>query len=311
FDDAIESSPLLYQVPLGNGVITQLWMPQAVYAANRDSIDAVRAEIDSVRATGARQLPEELQGRAMKLFNSQMKNAEAADYDKYGRRAEIEAMMLMLDSLKPMPYERDIVVAGRLIDMINSTQEALPEQFETLVDREIKHGSVRDKIMKKNERYKQLAALDVEPGSGEMVPVDSLLSVSSGKELFDKVMEPFRGRPVIVDVWGIWCGPCRSVLKEFPEHRKELDKYEPVYMFFANRSSEQGWKNTINELGVTGESVVHYNLPENLQNMLENYLQVHQYPSYRLVNTDGTLLDIAIDMRAHNLPRLLQRLTGK
>lgn len=310
-ESASDSSPLLYQIPLERDIVAQKWMSQATYEAMRDSIESMRAEIAGAKSTGADKLPEELNKRAMALFHRLVENDKELGYDDMGIRAETEAMMMMLDTLKMSPYERDIVLARQLIDMINSTQESLPEQFEKMINSQISHGSVREKVLSHNDRYKRLSTMDVEPGDGIMVPVDSLLGVSSGKELFDKVMEPFRGRLVIVDVWGIWCGPCRSVLKEFPEHRKELDKYEPVYMFFANRSSEQGWKNTINEYGVTGENVVHYNLPDNLQNMLEGYLGVNSYPSYRLVNTDGSLIDVQIDMRAHNLPLLLGRLTGK
>ena len=57
------------------------------------------------------------------------------------------------------------------------------------------------------------------------------------------------------------------------------------------------WKNVIKEYDVTGENVVHYNLPNEQQSAVENFLKVNQYPTYRLIDRNGNLLDVNADPR--------------
>ena len=48
---------------------------------------------------------------------------------------------------------------------------------------------------------------------------------------------------------------------------------------------------------VTGENVVHYNLPNEQQSAVENFLKVNQDPTYRLIDRNGNLLDVNADPR--------------
>ena len=66
---------------------------------------------------------------------------------------------------------------------------------------------------------------------------------------------------------------------------------EVVFLYLANRSPKETWMNVIKEYGLTGEQVVHYNLPGQLQDMLEKYLQVKGYPTYMLIGRKGNIVD--------------------
>ena len=66
---------------------------------------------------------------------------------------------------------------------------------------------------------------------------------------------------------------------------------EVVFLYLANRSPEESWKNIIKEYGLAGEQVVHYNLPNKLQDPLEKYLQVKHYPTYLLIDRNGEIVD--------------------
>ena len=77
---------------------------------------------------------------------------------------------------------------------------------------------------------------------------------------------------------------CRSITT--------VKDYDIVYLYLANNSPEQAWKNTIKEYGLTGPNCVHYNLPADQQSAIENYLKVYAFPTYKLIDKDGNIHDL-------------------
>lgn len=85
-----------------------------------------------------------------------------------------------------------------------------------------------------------------------------------------------------------------------------------VYIYLANNSAQNTWRNLIEEYNVKGDNVLHYNLPADQQKEIEKTLKVNAFPSYRLVDRDGSVLDIPIDPSTYgSLESLLNRLSGK
>ena len=58
------------------------------------------------------------------------------------------------------------------------------------------------------------------------------------------------------------------------------------------RRSDEAWKNVIKEYNLTGKNCVHYNLPEEQQSAVENYLNIHSYPTYKLIDKQGNIHDL-------------------
>ena len=57
------------------------------------------------------------------------------------------------------------------------------------------------------------------------------------------------------------------------------------------------------------ENVAHYNLPPEQQSAIERHLDVRGFPTYRLFDRDGNMLDLDIDARdLDNLVKLLQQM---
>ena len=102
-------------------------------------------------------------------------------------------------------------------------------------------------------------------------------------------------------MWGTWCGPCKAQLSHCQEEYERLKDYDVVYLYLANRSSDQGWKNVVKEYQVAGKNVVHYNLPEHQQKAVEEYLGVQGFPTNIVFWRDGklhTVLDFPLDIEA-------------
>lgn len=131
---------------------------------------------------------------------------------------------------------------------------------------------------------------------------DNLQGLTEGEALLRKILEPFKGKIVLLDVWGTWCGPCKEALQHTAEEYARLSKYDVAYVYLANNSPMDSWENVIKMYNVSGENVAHYNLPAEQQAAIERYLGVRSFPTYKLFDRNGNLLDLKVDVR--NLDRL-------
>ena len=91
--------------------------------------------------------------------------------------------------------------------------------------------------------------------------------------------------------------PCMQALAKSQEEYKRLSQYDIVYMYFANNSPEAKWKDAIEQHQIKGDNVVHFNLEPKEQNAIEQYFQVHSFPSYYLIDKEGNLLPYKVDAR--------------
>lgn len=119
-----------------------------------------------------------------------------------------------------------------------------------------------------------------------------LKEYTDAKALFDTLIAPYRGKVIYLDFWGTWCGPCKANMKLVKPLKEKLEgRNDIVFMYLANRSPEEDWKNVIAEMDLTGENVVHYRLPDNQQAMIERLFNVSKFPTYLLINKEGVVMD--------------------
>ena len=133
---------------------------------------------------------------------------------------------------------------------------------------------------------------------------DNLKDISEGEALLKKIIEPYKGKFVLLDIWGTWCGPCKEALSHSTEEYARLKNYDIQYLYLANGSPQTVWETVIREYNVSGPNVAHYNLPPKQQTAIEQYLNVHAWPTYKLFDRNGNLLDLKVD------PRDLETLAG-
>ena len=119
----------------------------------------------------------------------------------------------------------------------------------------------------------------------------TLDSLADGQEIFRKLILPYRGRVIYIDVWGTWCGPCREEMEYLPKLHETLNGFPVTYMYLANNSPEELWKKSAVRYGLDGIDCVNLRLSNSQQQAVEHYLNVHGYPTYLLVAPDGTIVN--------------------
>ena len=194
----------------------------------------------------------------------------------------------IIDSLVTDPLVNSVYHAQILNEYIDHERCALPEELEPYIAL-IKEPYFRNLITKKNDYFKQLMKEKEAAVNSVLHPSSDVEGLTDGKAIIDKIVEPYRGKMVYLDIWGTWCAPCKRKLSESHKLKAELGDYDIVYLYLANRSPEKSWKNVIAEYDLTEPNCVHYNLPAEQQHAVEQYVGLTGYPTYRLFDKQGRM----------------------
>lgn len=194
-----------------------------------------------------------------------------------------------LDSLKVSPTIREIMYVGMAYNIYENESRPLTQKEWDFFASNIKNSEMLDVLRREQNKFNSLNNQDFKH-SESLKRTEHLKDAKDADELFKKLTEPYLGKVIYVDFWGTWCAPCRGQMKYVSKIKEELKGKDVVFMYFANRSPEDSWKNIIKEHNITGENVVHYNLPEQQQSMLERRLGVNSFPTYMIIDKKGNVV---------------------
>ena len=215
----------------------------------------------------------------------------------------IQQIMDVADSLGCEQSMRDIILAHQIYQLIDGNREAEDSVVMAFAQQQIKMPAALNIVKELNNKYLALQQRDMSKSSNNQE------AMSDGEKILRKLIEPYKGRLILLDIWGVWCGPCREALSHSQEEYERLKDFDIVFLYLANQSEEAAWRNVIKEYNVVGDNVVHYNLPVDQQSAIEHFLGVSAWPHYRLIDRDGNVLDVNADPRdLEGLARLLRQM---
>ncbi len=101
-------------------------------------------------------------------------------------------------------------------------------------------------------------------------------------ELLARLLESYRGKPVLIDIWATWCAPCKSAMKTILPLKEKL-KDQVHFVYITGETSPLGdWQRMI--LDITGE---HFYLSGGQYHFIMNKFKSQGVPTYLLFDANG------------------------
>lgn len=228
------------------------------------------------------------------LNTPEMKSAMNEAYQYLSQLPEYEAALIDRWAggvyLVPIPNDlKELMLAHFHYFCLDGMRKAMfAENFQRFQS-EVKNPVLARPVVQLQEELVELENQKME--SKSLMDASHLKDCRTGEELFREILNTYKGKIVYLDVWGVWCTPCKQQMQYVPFVKQAMKGKDVVFLYLANNSPDVSWKNTIKEYKLLGEQVVHYNLPAKQQEQLEEYLQVKHYPTYILIDRKGNIVD--------------------
>jgi thiol-disulfide isomerase/thioredoxin len=226
-----------------------------------------------------------------------------ADYNSILQGSKVRAITLglvtvksfkrqfkLIDSLVLNKDLKELLFAREFCAVMDNQKQALSEILLELLGNQISHPVIRGYVISMNNHFADLSKKGF-AYEASLKNTAHLKEAANADALFQELIAPYKGKAIYVDFWGTWCGPCRQQMKYVGNLKKELADKDVIFMYLANNSPEESWKNVIKEMDLTGENVVHYRLSDEQQGMIERKFAVDSWPTYMLVNKEGKVVN--------------------
>lgn len=215
------------------------------------------------------------------------KNEFAANYYLAKEVKEKEMYDLMNDEIeKEKPdttrvYEKVDEVYSSLKMLLNDYYGEYPELLP-LFENEMEQAELLQKRQRKSFKRWHKFSQVVEEVKGETI-FDFQGTNPDDEEV---VISDYKGKPVLIDFWATWCGPCK---KEIP-YLQEIEKQygERVYIVGASVwDKKDPWKKMVSELGFENNMFI----PKGKDEELKKRYMLTSIPRYILLDENLTIVN--------------------
>jgi thiol-disulfide isomerase/thioredoxin len=114
---------------------------------------------------------------------------------------------------------------------------------------------------------------------------EKLTTIEGSEMTFGEILEKFKGKSLVIEVWASWCGDC---VKSMPK-TKELQASNPEvnYVFISMDKTTERWKEAIEKHEIIGN---HFFVNDGMKGALGKALDVDWIPRYIVIDKNGKIV---------------------
>ena len=114
----------------------------------------------------------------------------------------INRTLAIIDSLQMDEKLKEILKANCYYEMLQQTHKELPDSLISKFKAEVSNPSLQAYVLNQQGIYEEISHKAIEyPES--LMPNEPLAEITDGEQLFRKIIEPYKGKVVYLDVWGL------------------------------------------------------------------------------------------------------------
>ena len=103
------------------------------------------------------------------------------------------------------------------------------------------------------------------------------------ENILQTILDNYKGKAVLIDMWATWCGPCRAGHKTMAPLKEELKGRNIKFVYITSPSSPPTtWQKMIKD--IDGD---HYYLTEEQNHYILNHFESKGIPTYAIYDTKG------------------------
>ena len=114
---------------------------------------------------------------------------------------------------------------------------------------------------------------------------ETLLSADGKQVAFKDILNKYRGKTVVIEVWASWCGDCVKAMPKI----KELQANNPdvTYVFLSMDKTADKWKVGIEKHELNGE---HFMANDGMKGTFGKAIDLDWIPRYIILDKKGTIV---------------------
>ena len=203
--------------------------------------------------------------------------------------SDVKRVEIISDSLYTDNNLRDLSKARGLSTILTQDKRPLNEEGLALLAK-IANNDYKALVAERQEASKKEMEDKVKRANAVIHPASDVEGLTDGKAIMDKLVAPYKGKIVYVDLWGVGCGGCMVSLQQYSLGIKAAVRdFDIVYLYIATEKNEEPWKFYITEFNLTGKNEVHYNLPRDQFYAIGRYIKSEAIPTYLLYDKQGNM----------------------
>lgn len=185
------------------------------------------------------------------------------------------------------PLMADIITTKEYVSKINLTHNSLTASELRLARKTIKNPAYVDYLETINKDIKQ-----PEKNDGSVMKGEPDLPES---DMLEALLQPYKGKVVLIDFWETWCIPCQAGLNQMAPLKEELKDSNIVFVCITTPNSPKDiWKTKAKT--IRGE---HYRLSQAQHTYFYNQYKLNSVPRYMLVDKDGSVVNYNVGHKSN------------